>query len=833
MTAMTLAVGHAAAQDRPGPVVSHSQPVAIAEPELFTGRFNIAAIAAADSGYLVAYNGYFTQGLFGRVLDAQGATVGPPFLISATQQSGSLARVVFDGSQYIVAWLSSVEGEAQLWVQRVSPAGLNIGSPQALASAGTESTFQFDLARTESATIVMACTSNWESDNSCRTWTVSDASSTQIDELAMAGGAVGVELESSRGELLAAVATSPGGTTLVRVDDDAMFDATSQATLADVPEQSALAATENGWALLWRQDQDTRLTMLDFDGVLTSSATPLIAANAPSWIQAHAISNGFLVLVREHNSVCNFCREAQSIRRYSPSWEPIETLTEFAELYVLDAAAPANGSRVITLWGEVDRGIVAMTHDLDDFELADEPTPVSQLPSSQEGSRSAAGPGGWLVAWTEYRGVRARRVDAAGAPQGETITIGNVPDDSALKVTEVSGNPQGWLVAWNSVTAGTHVTLLDASGAIRHDIKGLSGERVQAVPSQDGWVLAYNHLDVGGSNGMAVVTRSLAADGSLAEPRIWSELSDNYEQTAFDITPLGEGYRIWWASAGVVRAKNVVGEAVNEAVLPVFDVSQPRWLSATQSSEEAAVTWWSNDGSYLNTSKHPGGSAFPLRWSASELTTIRDTRLVVWTHPDSDGYYGPTELHSVDDALDAPGLVSFANARSPALSAAREDQVLVTFGRAQEVLGSTRERLYASVVTMTEPEAGGAGGAGSTTDDAGAGGVAGTPMGIAGTPVGAAGTPEGDGGRSAGVGGETSGEGPETSGGESSASAGESGEAHTAGPPRTSRGCGCRAVDSSDHSGSPGLLLLAALVARRRRPFRAWAARSCRRAGGW
>jgi MYXO-CTERM domain-containing protein len=609
-----------------------------------------------------------------------------------------------------------------------------------------------------------------------------------------------MDIEASGGELLAAVTLSPSSMLLIRADEDGALNEALPVTATPVRHPNVVA-TDDGWAILWLDDEDTRLARLDFEGVLTTAAAPLIAANVQTWQRAYTLPDGFLLFSRELDSTCGFCPDRHVLRKFSADWTPVgEPNGQELLRYFTGGALSATGSEVLTLWQD-GIGTVSMLHDPNDFVMAEPATPVSVVPMPQYYARSAPGPGGWLVAWVEPPFVRARLLDERGLPAGEPFTIGTEPvSDEPPLLAEVSGRPDGWLVIWGKQGA-LRASMLDSQAKPWHEVDiDLSGERFQALPSSDGWTLALNQFEPG--QGMAVATRELGIDGSLSEPRFWSTFSALNQRAPFDITASSDGYRIWWAVDGTIRAKDVSGAVLRDVALPAFDASDASWLSAAQVSGSAlaALSWSSPAMLHLATTASPIARRIPDR-GATELSTVRDLGLMGWWHAQPGLSSGPIALHSADDESDSPALDSVENTRLPMLSRARDNQVLLTFARDYDFFGSVTERVHATVVTMTEAALGGQGGeAGS-----GAGGTAGTEAG-------------GEASESGGGGGaESAGAGPHSGAGV--AGDGRGGEASVADTPRpkTSRGCGCRAVGSAEQRGGLELLFAVGLLALRRR----------------
>jgi MYXO-CTERM domain-containing protein len=787
--ALTLVTGTA---DAALPVVSHSEPAAVAEPLLALGRARGASIAASDSGFLVVYSASVEGPLSGRLLGADGVPLGPPFSISAETQSGRGALVAFDGSQFVVIWLGDVEERQELWLQRVSSQGQKLGELARVELGGMTRVPELGVVTGPGGVVVMACTAELAADNSCRTWLVSDQAVTPADELSIPNAALEMDLEASGGELLAAVRLSATGLVLIRADQDGALNEALPVTTNQV-SHPAVVATDDGWAILWLDVADTRLATFDFEGVLTTAAAPLIPANVPTWQRAYTIPNGFLVFSRELDFSCGFCPDRHVLRKFSADWTPAgEPSGQELPRYFTGGALSATGSQMVTLWQD-GIGAVSMLQDPNDFVMVEPATPVSVVPTPQHYARSAPGPGGWLVAWVEPPSVRARLLDEGGLPTGEPFTIGteSAPDEPPI-LAEVSGRPDGWLVIWGKQGA-LRASVLDGEAKPRHEVDvELSGERFQALPSSDGWTLALNQFVSG--QGVAVATRELGSDGSLSEPRFFSKFSKLNQRAPFDITASGDGYRIWWAADGIIHAKDVSGAAVRDVALPSFEASDVSWLSAAQGSELSALSWASRAMLHLATSASPMTRSIPNRF-ATELTTLRNLPLLGW-HEEPGLSSGPTELHSADDESDEPALDSVENTRAPALSQARDNKVLLTFARDHDFFGSTTERVYATVVTLTETPQGGQGGeAGAAGADGG--GEADAPAGGGGDGPTGTGPQSGAGIAGEGIGGEVS-----------------EAEARS---PKTSRGCGCRAVGGAEQHGTPYLLFVVGLLARRRR----------------
>jgi MYXO-CTERM domain-containing protein len=732
------------------------------------------------------------------LLGADGVPRGLPFLISAETKSGRGALVAFDGSQFVVVWLEVAEGRAELWLQRVTGQGQKLGELTRVELGEMKRNPEFSIVKGPSGAVVMACSAELESGNSCRTWLVSDEAVTPAGELSLPNAALEMDLEASGGELLAAVTLSPSGMLLIRADEDGALNEALPVTATPVRHPDVVA-TDDGWAILWLDDEDTRSGRLDFEGVLTTAAAPLIAANVQTWQRAYTLPNGFLLFSRELDSTCGFCPDRHVLRKFSADWTPVgEPNGQELLRYFTGGALSATGSQVLTLWQD-GIGTVSMLQDPNDFVMAEPATPVSVVPVPQYYARSAPGPGGWLVAWVEPPSVRARLLDERGLPAGEPFTIGTeAVSEEPTMLAEVSGRPDGWLVIWGKQGA-LRASVLDSQAKLRHQAEvELSGERFQALPSSDGWTLALNQFELG--QGMAVATRELGIDGSLTEPRFWSTFSALNQRHPFDITASGDGYRIWWATDGTIRAQDVSGAVVRDVALPSFEAPDVIGLSAAQGSELSTLSWSSPASLHLATTAGPTTRSLPGRF-ATELTTLRDLVLMGWWHAQPGLSSGPTELHSLDHESGEPALDSVENTRLPMLSRARDNKVLLTFARDYDFVGSVTERVHATVVTMTETALGGQGG------EAGSG-VGGT----AGTEAGGEASASGGGGRA-----ESAGAGPQSGAGV--AGDGRGGEASEADTPRpkTSRGCGCRAVGSAEPRGGLELLLALGLLALRRR----------------
>jgi MYXO-CTERM domain-containing protein len=792
---LTLVAGTAAAAL---PALSHSEPAAIAEPLFELGRARGATVAASGSGFLAVYSASSHGPLRGRLLGEDGVPLGPPFLISAETKSGRGAAVVFDGSHFVVTWLEQLEEREELWLQRMTTQGEKLGELARVELGEMTHEPEFSVMRGASGVVVMACTAELEADNSCRTWLVSDDAVTPADERTIPNAALEMDLEASGGELLAAVTLAVTGMVLIRADADGALSEALPMT-ANLVRHPNVVATDDGWAILWLEDEHTRLGTFDFEGNLTAAPAPLIAANVPMWQRAYTLPNGFLVFSRELDRSCGFCPDRHMLRKFSVDWTPLgEPSGQQLPRYFTGGALSASGSQMLTLWQD-GIGTVSLLQDPNDFVMAEPATPVSVVPVPQYYARSAPGPGGWLVAWVEPPSVRARLLDEGGLPASEPFTIGSeaVSEEPTI-LAEVSGRPDGWLVIWGKAAA-LRASVLDSQAKPWHQVEvELSGERFQALPTRDGWTLALNQFVPG--QGMAVATRELGIDGSLSEPRFWSTFSTLNQRAPFDITASGDGYRIWWAADGTLVAKDVSGAVVRDVALPSFEASDFSGLSAAQGSALSALAWASPAMLHLATTAGPTTRSIPGRF-ATELTTLGDLALMGCWSEQPGLPSGRTELHSADAESDGSALDSIDNTRLPALSQARDNKVLLTFARDHGFVGSTTERVHVTVVTMTERAQGGQGG----ESGADAGGAAGIDAG------GAAGADAGGGA------GESSGTGPQSGGGVAGdGQAGEASEAD-ASPPKTSRGCGCRAVGGAEQHGSPYLLLAVGLLALRRR----------------
>jgi MYXO-CTERM domain-containing protein len=816
-----LAIAGAASAAAP-PTASHSVPVAIAEPEPHLSVGEGPSVAAGEDGWLVVYDPAFGEPM-GRLVGHDGAPVSEPFAIGAgAHYSRMWPRVAYDGQQYVVAWIEFLDETTNLVVQRVGKGGELLGGPQTALMPKVGFVPAFDIESGPSGAVIMVCSAE-EEGNACLTWREVNGDLIPVDTLDLSiRPSVTLDIAFVGSQWLAAVNTWEDGALLVRGDSDGMFLPASATRLEpDLYESIArVVALSDGFALVWRDDLDTRFAKVDLNGAVTIEPAPLISGNVPAHHSAHRVPDGFLLYSSEYVDDCayGYCQYRRVLRLFSENGQPISAPLESpGSLYLADAALTGAETHLLSVWQDEDGRALSLLHDTNDFALTEPMVPISIVPSTQRFARSAPGPSGWLVAWCEQSLVRARLLDDSGVPEGNVITIASNVSSSA-SVVDVAGHADGWLVIWKEQFEDAQAVLLDAQGQIKHE-KDLvnAAEHFQIRAAATGWTIALNHTSYVVS-GLAVATRELSLDGTISEPLIFSGWSTSFARIPFDITTSGDGYRVWWIEEEKVHARDVLGGDVTEVSLPSLSAPTASWLTAAQGRELSALVWLATGGPQLATTVTEATTALDATWT-TELVDVGGMLLLGSWRNEADPYQAPMQLRAVDEAGESV-LDSISPASDAALSHARDDQALLTFTRYETFLGSSAPRLYSSVVTVS-PGVGGDTGLGGDTGVGGDGTLGGGDA-VGGTD-GTAGHPSG--GETVG-GGETQGGSggtpPEYPAGESSVGGFASGGAPNEGAgasrgPRLSKGCGCRAVGHRGDSPVPGLALLALVIASRRR----------------
>lgn len=775
---------HAAA----APTVTHSQPVPVADPGLRLGWGTATAVAASNAGWLAVYESDLDGHLKGRRLDAQGEPFGAPFAIALDHAEGSAPRVVFDGSQFVVVWLDLSDETVELCLQRVSTQGELIGSRDkaVVPSAGS---LMFDLARGPSGVVVMFCGFD-DVESTCRTWTVPEETGLEPADVLPAASPLGsvLDVEFSGDTLLAALESGPA-VELLRADAKGEYIEGPLQMLQGNTEQlgPTVAPTSDGFAVLWRDEVDTRLAQVSRAGVVTTEALPLIAANDSYRQRVVAVPQGFLLFAYD--------AAGPLMRRYSTTWQLLgEPLAVPQGVRFMDAALAVNGSLLLTSWQSTAKAeAMALEPSAVAWPAA---KPISVTPKAQEQPHAALGPDGGLIVWFEEPFLRARLLDEQGAPMGSTFTLVTVPDKGGLVVAGVSGHPGGrWLVLWYDTYLQTHAVVYDAQMQVVGTDLLEPGTQMQCVATKDGWVVAFNDYD-DVQNKQAVVSQRIDLSGKVAAPMRLSQPLDY--PSPFDITALpgsSGAYRVWWEGAATVVAADVsASDQVTPLALPAIYAPDLMWLTAAQGTTRSALAWHSQKGFELATTAS-ADVGFAERLAATDLTQAGETSLMGWWRQDDN----TVELAGPGDDGAWSVLDVVPDAAGAYLSAGDDSHALLVFYRPLEFYGSESYSLHTSVVSVGEALGGaGAGGAGTGGAEFGAG---------------EAGLLE-----TGGVGATMAAGASSLAGGAESTGDGDADEA-TSGtsPMRTSRGCSCGVAGQSDsHS---ALLLsgaLAALAFRRR-----------------
>jgi hypothetical protein len=657
------------------PTASHSTPQLVAPaPALLPTVGREASAAASSSGWLSVFHNPARR-VVGRLIAADGEPSGAPFVISADERA-TLARVAFDGTHYVVAWLDLADdGASSLRVQRVDTHGALVGAREQLPPFPQQRTPTLTMASGPQGVVIVLCAAD-DLHSTCRAWPALPGGLGSAQPMAVDDVVIASDSAFSGSQLLVALETQHDGLQLLRASaggqfiDGAAIALNSGAQLEVAP---AIAATSAGFAVVWADEQSERLSQVGFDGSVTTDPAPLIDTRTLSQPQVIALPDRFL-LVGSETQDCADCAATSHIREYSSEWRlQAEPIVIDEQLTFSRASLSPNGNELLSLWENLEGQIVALRWDASDITIPPDRRLVSVHAPLQGVPVAAPGPGGWLVAWPEDYFVRASLLDAAGLPRGDVLTLGKTSENVRPWIAEVSGGPGGWLVIWDGGPPAQAV-LVDGAGTIGKKVELDSYGRVQAVPASGGWTVAFNEADPA-ENTFAVATKHLSVDGELSPSLVLSEPYDSY-QIPFDIALIPGGYRAWWRAGSSFVAKDVSTTGIAPVALPDYDVIESRSLSAAMTADGSALVWWSSLGHHFATSTS-AATALVSGVAASELVDVNGTTATVW-HRHATGIAEIALLQDdgeplVVDAVDA--------ALAPQLSGAVGNQLLLTFVR--------------------------------------------------------------------------------------------------------------------------------------------------------
>jgi hypothetical protein len=776
--------------------VSHSEP-RLVSPNLEQGPSpgNAQSLAKSGDGWLAVYVGQPTR-LFGRLIGPDGTPLGAPFDI-ASDFIGISAEVQFDGSAFVVAWLGTTgNGRVTLHSQRVSTAGELVGARNLLTTFDEWRNPQLTTASITNGALVVVCTIG-QSNTFCKTWTVDELGALEGDIIETAQVGWPAKLARSGDTLLAVLDDGVGHLSFVRLNTDGTF-------LDEAPVPFASGAgtegtpvpigVDEGFAVVWSDDGSERLTTIDLEGSIATKPSPIPYTGLGA-LTGISTPTGAALVGRD----CADC--PATLRLFSSDWQAVGAPVAIgggSATWRMILSGTADSSRMLAFWdtsglvnGSLATQAVAQLIDLNDLQTEHVTLPVSVGFADQSHPRSAPGPGGWLVSWSEASTVHAQLVDELGEPRGNPIRLGGETQFFGIGVLAVSGGPDGWLVIWrdsNSVWA----TLVDAQGGIAESLLGTPDVAHQALRSGSGWTVGFNDYDLG-SERFSFSTLELDDEAQTSGSRPYSAPSGL--RVPFDIAKLDQGYRAWWGIDSQIVSKDVVGSNVTDG--PVLEVPSGTvsFLTTTAESLLCCDSAWC----YFASTSQPKWS-FMGNVIPSDLVDVNGVAAVALVK--NDGSY-VAELHLSEDGSPLVQMDTVYDADSPALSEPVEDKVLLTFTRRDDVAGKFVQRSYLSIVSFDDTNLRGAAGAAS----AGPGGAAGADGERAGGTAGAPSSVVGEAGNLAD---------PNTR-----STNGIERESPWSGPPRTSRSCGCRVAGhrvSSD--GFAALVLLCLAWVRRARRAR-------------
>lgn len=774
------------------PTMSVSNPVGLDIPlKAFPGGAYGAAAASDGNSWLVAYreNSSPSNTVSARRFGSDGAALGDAFDLRVGTEYLDRVQVVFDGVDFIVAWIEGDSNGQAMYFTRVSTQGAVL-TPAARLDA-LRARVDARIAAGELGTLAVVCGSG----GYCRSWLINhDGEAVEGAEIAVTASPLKVTLGFSEGTWLAIF--DGGDVQMAQFAGDGALIEGTVGLFGDLAGMSSVASSADGFVAALTRRNEVRFVRVGFDG--TVAAAGAIAAEDTvyfNYVELISTPEGYALFWTEGANGCLDCQKCR-FQILSPELQQTgpERVDSLPYSSAEDFAMAPNGKDGIHLWS----GYLGALHFGDTITV--EPTQViGQQSTVVDDVRAAPAPGGWLVAWHEVdpdgQRVRAQLVDAVGVPSGAPFDV----NAQATSLEALSRGESGWLVA---VGEGSAVELSHISDAPEITHKSYINSWLRSVSftsSRNGWLARWT--EHAGSTQTAHARRFDAAATT------WTDIALGRSFIIPKATATSDGYVVTWEGDDYQAAyADIPGRG---GALPTEPQHVPS-ASYVDSLQPAS----------------PDGSSLLFVWGKSGDLGARwlgDATLQSLT------YNSPLWLVSVD-GLAVAGIRESGNSPMPLqLAAAAPDMDLTMLGLAlpRNWTGFSQPSGNSFLITFVEPQRAHTSWSGRPawqvvqvdndappTGEGGAGGVASEIGGGASTDGGtdnpasggAAGAPEpsngsaGD-GHGGGIAGERATPGT-AKGGMSSSNAGEAssaegGDSHVPSrQPRTSRGCGCRVAGS-------------------------------------
>lgn len=573
------------------PSITVSDPVGLDTPrQTFPGAGYGAVAASNGSTWLVAYrDAYLAKTVSARIFDAEGVGAERAFDLRIAAVDADHVQVVFDGIDFIVAWMETVaDGSARaLFYARVDAQGTVLTPATQLDSIQYEGAAR--IAGGDAGAFALVC----DASGFCRSWLIGHSSApAKGDDLALTGVPYRLSLAFSDGVWLAIFDGLPAQMAQF-AGDGSLIDGTVGA-FADLEQLSSLASDDNGFVAALSLGNQVRFVRVGFDG----QVTPAGSASAPEadslfYVRLAATPDGYVLVWAEYPGECSNCWFKRRFQVLTKALEP--TGTEHVELLPIypteELAISPDGKDGLYL----SLGSLRALHFGQTITVAASQD-IGQRSTVVDDVRAAPAPNGWLVAWHETdpvaQRVQAQLVDAAGTPSGAPFLI----DEHASEFFQtglgaLSRGEDGWLVAV-SVDGQSKIShISDAQEVTERCWLNAQRGSVSLASSRDGWLALWTEL---ASSQYVVHARRFEAGAST-----WTDFALGNSRVTSQAVGADSGYLVAWvgddnnALYAEIPSK---GDAATPVPQPVPNANHASSLLLARPDNQSLFFAWSKGG---------------------------------------------------------------------------------------------------------------------------------------------------------------------------------------------------------------------------------------------